>query len=52
MQDCIVIDVVALEVEKDGVVFFWRFQVLEGKSRGGKMVKLSVLIIFFALVYW
>ena len=31
-----------LEVEKEGVRYFWRNQVLEGQSRGGKMVKLSL----------
>ena len=31
-----------LEEEKEGVRYFWRNQVLEGQSRGGKMLKLSL----------
>ena len=31
-----------LEEEKEGVRYFWRNRVLEGQSRGGKMLKLSL----------
>ena len=31
-----------LEEEKEGVRYFWRNQVLEGQSRGGSMLKLSL----------